>query len=108
MEVVNISKKNGKRPEYDIYIGRAIYRGTEFTEDSKWANPIPYKRIGIDMCLNFFEQYARKVLWDDLEELDGKRLGCFCITTKEIEPLTCHGQVLMKLLREKKALNPRL
>lgn len=34
----------------------------------------------------------------DLNELTGKRLGCWCITTGSCEPpLTCHGQILMKL-----------
>ncbi len=101
-EVVDIHKKKGVRPDYDIYIGRAIYRGTKFIEDSKWCNPFQTSKIPLDMNLEFFEIYARRILWDDLEELDGKILGDWCITTKEITPLKCHGQVLMKLLREKK------
>jgi hypothetical protein len=36
--VVNIHKKNGIRPDFDVYIGRTV-AGTEFTEDSKWSNP---------------------------------------------------------------------
>jgi len=38
----------------------------------------------------------------NLDELEGKILGCWCITTNKLEPLKCHGQILMKLLREKK------
>lgn len=92
-EVVDIHKKNGKRKHFDVYIGRRIQYHDEFTEDSKWANQ--------GLSLADYEEWAREWIWDDLDELDGKILGCWCVNTKEVEPLACHGQVLMKLLREK-------
>ena len=93
--VVDIHKKNGIRPEFDVYIGRRIQYHKEFTRDSKWANRSP--------TLAAYEDTIRITdrLWNALDELKGKRLGCWCITTDKIEPLRCHGQVLMKLLREK-------
>lgn len=94
-EVVDIHKINGCRVPFDIYIGRAIQYHKEFTKDSKWAN-----RFYDD--LEGYENHVRTDLWDDLDELDRKVLGCWCIFTKEIEPVRCHGQILMKLLREKK------
>lgn len=92
--VVDIHKKNRTRPDFDVYIGRRVRFHEEFTEDSKWAN-----RFFRD--LKAYEAHVRKDLWDDLDELEGKVLGCWCVTTDQIEPLRCHGQVLMKLLREK-------
>jgi len=91
--VVDIHKKNGKRAEFDVYIGRKIRYHREFTEDSKWANP--------HLSLEEYERYAREWLWDDLDELRCKILGCWCVTTDRVSPLRCHGQVLMRLVLEK-------
>jgi hypothetical protein len=91
--VVDIHKKNGKRPHFDVYIGRRIQYHEEFARDSKWRNR--------SKTLRAYETYVRQYLWDDLDELDGKVLGCWCITTDKTTPRVCHGQVLMKLLREK-------
>lgn len=93
--IVDIHKKNGKRPHFDVYIGRRVRYHEEFTEDSKWANQ--------GLSLADYEKYAREWLWDDLDELEGKVLGCWCINTKKTVPLKCHGQVLMKLILEKGA-----
>ena len=91
--VVDIHKKKGKRPEFDIYIGRRIHYHNEFTEDSKWRNR--------SKTLQEYEDWVRKTLWNDLDELKGNVLGCWCVTTSKTIPLRCHGQILMKLLREK-------
>ena len=93
--VVDIHKKNGKRAEFDVYIGRKIRYHKEFTEDSKWRNR--------SESLEEYEQWARQNLWDSLDELQGKVLGCWCVTTKRLEPIECHGQILMKLILEKEA-----
>ena len=89
-EVVDIHKVRGKTPEFDVYIGRRV-RYTDY-KASKWAN---YKAT-----LEEYEAHVRKDLIWDLWELVGKRLGCWCITTREISPVACHGQVLMKLIKE--------
>jgi len=91
--VIDIHKKNGIRPDFDVYIGRRIQYHEEFTEDSKWRNR--------SRSLQDYETWVRQTLWDNLGELEGKRLGCWCVTTTKTVPLRCHGQVLMKLLREK-------
>ncbi len=90
--IVDIHKKNGVRPEFDVYIGRRIQYHKEFIKDSKWRNR--------STTLKEYEQWIRDFFWDDLDELKGKRLGCWCITTTELEPVQCHGQILMKLIRE--------
>lgn len=101
--VVNVSVKC-IRPKYNdihewllkkkhVYIGRnVVYVGVPA---SKWANPYSAKKFGLDKCLSKYEKYVRDNLYDDLEELCGKTLGCWC------KPNKCHGDVLKKLLDEK-------
>ena len=98
--VVDIHTRNGIRPHFDVYIGRRIRYHPMFTKDSKWRN-----RSG---SLEEYEKWACENLWDALDELKGKVLGCWCVTTSSIEPpLRCHGQVLMKLLHEKQEAERR-
>jgi len=40
-----------------------------------------------------------------LDELIGEILACWCVNTRDILPLKCHAQILMKLLREKYNVN---
>jgi len=94
MSVVDIHKKNGITPEFDIYIGRKV-KWVDWTYDSKWANHFYTDLEG-------YEKHVRMDLWDNLEELRGKKLGCWCITTSEIYPIQCHGQILLKLLKEER------
>jgi len=79
--VVNI--KNTE--EYDVYIGRP----------SKWGNP--FKGNGRNKDIELYENYISKSkkLMNDLQELKGKTLGCFC------KPKKCHGDVLVKLVNNK-------
>jgi hypothetical protein len=71
----------------DVYIGRP----------SKWGNPF---RIGgqlkRDRAIELYERYVRITphLLTALPELKGKVLGCHCA------PLPCHGDVLVKLIKE--------
>ena len=107
--VVDIHKVRGKRPAYDVYIGRAV-RYTEFTQDSIWANLYrPYMFPHPSDCLYHYDQHIRKLILlnprkYDLNELAGKKLGCWCLTTCKLEisfaEMRCHGQVLLKLLAE--------
>lgn len=95
--VVDIHKVNGVRPEFDVYIGRSV-RFTEFTKSSKWANPF-FKTTPLSEYEDLIKEKIR-LRFLNLDELRGKRLGCWCVTTDKIKPLVCHGQVLMKLIRE--------
>jgi len=84
--VVHVNKD-----EYDIYIGRP----------SKWGNPFS---IGIDgtrkEVIEKYEKYilGNKELMNNLHELEGKVLGCWC------KPKACHGDVLIKLANRKGVL----
>lgn len=78
---------NKKKDPYDVYIGRG----------SKWGNPYA---IGVDGDRETVIEKFRIYLWasirrgditiQDLLELDGKTLGCFC------KPAACHGDVLVR------------
>lgn len=76
-----------KKDTYDVYIGRP----------SKWGNPFVIGRDGTRA-----EVIAKYKAWlegqphlmDDLHELKGKTLGCWCA------PAACHGDILMELANE--------
>lgn len=80
---------NKYKNEYDVYIGRG----------SRWGNP--YK-IGPDGDRAEVVEKYKHFLWrkikagevslEDLIDLDGKRLGCFCA------PQACHGDVIVKFI----------
>ena len=78
---------NARREPYDVLIARP----------SKWGNPFQIGRDGNrDQVIKMYEVHVRRRpdLIVALPELAGKRLGCYC------KPLSCHGDVLVKLLRE--------
>lgn len=84
MNVVHVRKH-----PFTLYIGRAC---AEFPE-SKWHNPY-HASCGRFNCLRMYECYVRAHLWNDLHELDGQTLGCWC------KPKACHGDVLKRLREE--------
>lgn len=89
----------------NVYIGRkgvVFIDGERFPKcDSIWANP--FKITGDDTRQSVIAKYEKYIrnkikkehLYDELEKLRGKRLGCWC------KPDACHGDILIKLLNEK-------
>jgi len=80
-----------KKERYDVYIGRP----------SKWGNPFSIGKDGTRKeVLEKYEKYilGNEKLMNDLHELEGKVLGCWC------KPRACHGDVLMKLINRKGVL----
>jgi len=78
-----------KRDEFDVYIGRG----------SKWGNPFVIGKDGDRAeVIAKYEYYLLQNdrLLNDLHELEGKRLGCYC------SPKACHGDVLLKELERRK------
>jgi hypothetical protein len=66
---------------------------------SKWANPFtPRQQAEKSARLAAYEQHVRDSpdLMASLGELDNKVLGCWC------HPEGCHGDVLVKLVNERK------
>jgi hypothetical protein len=83
-----------KRNKYDVYIGRPSKWGNPFTHsNSKYRVEVVANR---DTAISFYEEWIRKnsSLISELHELKDKILGCWC------PPSNCHGQVLLKLLKE--------
>jgi len=108
--VVNVKKniliKKGYKDFQDwnsklnhVYIGRDTSFYVPGAKASKWANPFPVKKYGRDKCLELYRDYiaTNKKLMTDLDELDGKELGCWC------DPEPCHGHILVELIEEKKS-----
>lgn len=78
-----------KKDSYDVYIGRG----------SLWGNPFKIGKDGTRQeVIDKFEDYLRNniELLHRLPELTNKVLGCWCA------PKACHGDVYIKLLKEKK------
>lgn len=129
--VVNIHVIKGKRPDFDLYIGRAQNHAPHTVfKQSKWFNPFTFKIDG-EKALLMYEIYIisllkrhwpenherydeleiseqskvyrkvknaiKKGLTWDIDELEGLKLGCWCINSGSWKNPTCHGQVLMKL-----------
>lgn len=85
----------------NVYIGRAgpvFVEGQRYPKSgSKWANVFKVGRDGtLEEVIQKYENYVRgsPVLMSKLHELRGKNLGCWC------KPKPCHGDALIKLLRE--------
>jgi hypothetical protein len=79
-KIINIHHKE----KYDVYIGRG----------SKWGNPFIMGKDGNrESVIAKYREYIleKKELLDDLKELKGKILGCYC------KPLSCHGDILIEL-----------
>jgi len=104
-KVINIKKEHLKKKGYDnlehwlenenhIYIGRNMSFYVPGAVKSKWANPYSVKKYGRDECLKLYKKYVKDNLMDDLSELKGKVLGCWC------SPEPCHGNVLINLIRD--------
>jgi len=86
--VVNIKKYSDEHIDNYVYIGRG----------SKWGNPYHIGKDGTrEEVIIKYEKYirGRPELLADLPGLEGQVLGCYC------KPKACHGDILVKLLRDK-------
>ena len=72
---------------------------------SKWGNPFKAKKTNkksVNKCLKRYEDHVRKNpdLFNAVMELEGKELGCWC------KPFRCHGDILIKLFKERHDASP--
>lgn len=81
-----------RKEKYDVYIGRLP--GGKF---NKWAYPKELrdkfpKKTPRKVLIDAYEKYllSNQELMNDLHELSGKILGCWC------KPKACHGDILKK------------
>lgn len=95
------------RPKYDslkewladpqnVYVGRSgrIFVNKEYFAypGSKWQNPFTVKKYGLEQCIELYKQHLKESkLIEQVGELKGKNLGCFCDQTE-----VCHAQILAK------------
>jgi hypothetical protein len=103
--VVALRRKDGKIAQgCDIYIGRALTMGGWKLPASPFANPFTIKECKTaEIAVKKYEDYirGRQDLLKLLPTLKGKVLGCWC--KKPSTPnAVCHGDVLIKLLKEQK------
>jgi hypothetical protein len=88
-----------------VYIGRDMSFYVDGAYKSKWHNPYKvakprkiYKKGAyntLEDSLDLYEKYIRNSkLIDEIDELRGKTLGCWC------KPNKCHGDILIKILNE--------
>ena len=87
-----------------IYIGRDMSHYVPEALGSKWGNPFRAKKSNknsLNKCLKRYEDRIRKDphLFNAVMELEGKELGCWC------KPSPCHGDILIKLFKERQAKN---
>ncbi len=108
-KVVRIRRSKGViTQDCDIYIGRACNMGGWRLPKSKWHNPFTVKEHGITKCLELYEAHIRNSgLFSEIGELEGKTLGCWCeqqYATDDYGNTSegCHGQVLVRLLGQRK------
>jgi hypothetical protein len=113
-EVVNVRKAALRERGFDdfidwvtdpshIYIGRNMNFYVKGALGSPWQNPFPLKKYSVKQSLAMYEDHVRNgPLFDRLSDLAGAReLGCWC------HPAPCHGEVLVKLLRERGFVRPQ-
>ncbi len=82
-----------RKDPYDVYIGRPSKWGNPFTHKAgtQAESVVPTRREAVAK----YEEYIRaSPLMEDILELDGKVLGCWC------KPQSCHGDVLVRILSE--------
>lgn len=91
----NIEKVvHNKKEKFDVYIGRPSKWGNPFThkEGTRAEFILPTREEAIEAYRKWITEGKGNHLLNDLHELKGKTLGCWC------KPQSCHGDVLVELL----------
>jgi hypothetical protein len=93
--VIKTSVVHNLHDDFDVYIGREVPKHD--IRGSKWGNPFIMLDESDTERERVVEAYrdwivTQPELMSCLEDLRGKRLGCWCA------PRRCHGDVLVELL----------
>jgi hypothetical protein len=85
-----------QREPYDVYIGRPSFWENPYTHHKTKKTLAKYVVRTREEAISRYRDWvmSQPKMLLKLEELQGKRLGCWC------KPLQCHGDVLIQLLRE--------
>lgn len=81
--------KGWRMPPNTVYVGRP----------SKFGNPYPLSRYGLEDALQKYKTWVKWKLEDNphfLDELHGKDLACWCPLDKP-----CHADILIEKLKER-------
>lgn len=83
-----------KNPNH-IYVGRNMTFYVKGAKKSKWANPFSVKKYGLEKCLSLYTSHIKNnlSLMNELHELSGKVLGCWCD-----DDAKCHTDILIDLV----------
>ena len=83
-----------KKEDYDVLIDRTSKWGCPFSyrQGTKAQFILPTRKEAIEAYKEWITNGDGKYLLDDLYELRGKTLGCWC------KPKTCHGDILVELV----------
>lgn len=79
----------------DVYIGPRIQNAYWQLPQSFWHNDFHFCKDQMHGLFEYRQHILGDVSEDQLASLMGKRLGCFCR-----DPQTCHGSVLIELVRD--------
>lgn len=92
--VVNVTKRAGKRPEWDVYVGRGACPCGERAcphGATGWGNPCAGRPLVVYVDHLATRLRHQPAFRRALAELRGKRLGCWCA------PDPCHADILARL-----------
>ena len=83
-----------KKEPYDVYIGRPSKWGNPFSckKNSSAKYKVETRQESIDKHRKWITEGEGMYLLDDIHELKGKVLGCWCNPNQ-----TCHGDILVEL-----------
>jgi hypothetical protein len=83
---------------YDVYIGRPSKWGNPYTHHTDKETLAEFIVETRDEAIEKYKEYIlnNEALLNDLHELEGKVLGCWC------KPNSCHGDVLIELIEKNK------
>ena len=81
------------------YTGNPMARDMWLPRQLSWRQFIG--EITVEEFLWEYEKFCRHYLWNDLDNLEGKDLACWCLDLD-----FCHGRVLQRLFHEKKSATP--
>ena len=91
--------------EFDIYVGRPSKYGNPYTHIQDGKNAAEFIVSTRDQAISEYRKHLYSSgLINDIEELRGKRLGCWCCKEPSdglSDKKVCHAEVLAEILNEK-------
>lgn len=103
-KIVHVNKE-----PYDVYIGRPSKWGNPFTHIADKETLAEFIVENREEALSKYKEYLlnNAELMSTIMELDGKVLGCWCISDSNNPPVpyVCHGQIISEIITNLKLKN---